>query len=135
MLFPQLDKYKGQSQDLDTLINSTTEFLSARISENTAVQFDYRRFAGEVNISIELALMILEICAKEKILEIEYSFSCPEGGFVESYKKLSDVPQTLECWYHDSMVVHNMIDCDVQILFSFNDTGAVITQNRGAVAI
>jgi hypothetical protein len=127
MLFPQLEKYKGQTYDFDNLLNSAAKFLVSRYSTNLAkgnvkLQFDYRHFAGEANISIEYALAILELCANEKILETEYIFDCPvNDGFIESYKSLSEAPPTLECWHHDEITIHNTVDCRVQILFSFTD--------------
>lgn len=127
MLFPQLEKYKNPGGEPDARLDKVTHFLTDiwRESGSTDNLFDYKRFANECSLSKEPALATLFMCEKEGILQAVYYFHCPEkDAYIEEYLSLSEVPEVLNCWYHEREIEHPSIECPVDILFKFTPTFA-----------
>ena len=126
MLFPQLDKYKGDDPELDDILFKLKEYLNRKLGEiavsrNPLLSVRVNQFASDFLLSREDALLAFDLCADEIILLTEYHFYCPETeNFIAKFTSLKETPKVLPCGYHFHTEEHKTVDCPVEILFKFS---------------
>jgi hypothetical protein len=139
MSFPELNPYKNKSAEMARLLTNLEFFLEEVLSRPLVIQslkssfenltairesqnhsIHPRRVAHYLGVNEPVAIAMLGICDKAGILNPRYDIYCPETqGFIAHFYSPEDLPSSIICPNHDTLVSHTKDEYLVDFMFVF----------------